>query len=302
MYFLERIKLSEKMSEIKYLSIVVPTYRDREGLLELINSITISPHVEIIVIDDFSPDWENTLSVLSHLDREVIFRSNKVNSGAGYSRNRGLELASGKWIMFADSDDIFLPGAIDTLLKAISLVSRSVDIIYFRPVALTDKGQISTRVNLYQNIFDNFQLTNNDAQIRVRWFPPWSKLIRAEKLKNSGIKFDEVSASNDINFSVKIGIAANQISIARQPVYCVTDRSNSLTKSQNPIHLESRLLALLRYNEFLMRAESKYRLYAFAWGLPLRILARRLNMKNLKLLVKAYFNYFKCCLSNKCRS
>ena len=90
------------------LSVIIPVYNTGKLLKRLMgqlkDQIAESPNVEIIVIDDGS---DEDISWVTEYPN-VIFRR-KENGGAGSARNVGLDLASGEFIVFVDSDDQILP-------------------------------------------------------------------------------------------------------------------------------------------------------------------------------------------------
>ncbi|TCP95523.1 glycosyltransferase involved in cell wall biosynthesis [Cricetibacter osteomyelitidis] len=91
-------------------SIIMPTYNAYEYLNDAIQSILKQSytHWELIIVDDCSTD--DTLKLIdSYSDTRIrVFKNNK-NSGPAYSRNVGLENASGKYVTFLDSDDFISP-------------------------------------------------------------------------------------------------------------------------------------------------------------------------------------------------
>lgn len=69
--------------------------------------------LEVIVVDDCSPD-QSALDTIRERWPRVRWLSTPENSAAGVARNVGIEAAQGRWLLFADSDDKFLPNAFDT--------------------------------------------------------------------------------------------------------------------------------------------------------------------------------------------
>lgn len=100
--------LSSKGSHALF-SVIIPTYNRAFIIQEAIESVLQQEidNVEIIVVDDGSTD--NTKEVLEPYFKKIryIYQENQGISGA---RNTGLQRATGKYISFLDSDDVFLPG------------------------------------------------------------------------------------------------------------------------------------------------------------------------------------------------
>ena len=97
-------------SENTAVSIIIPTYNRGHTIRRALRSAlrqTISPK-EIIVIDDGSSDDTERIvkRIMSH-HPEVRLEKNIHNSGSGVSRNTGISIASGEFISFLDSDDVY---------------------------------------------------------------------------------------------------------------------------------------------------------------------------------------------------
>lgn len=106
------------------LSIIIPAYNASPFIEKCLNSlitqdIPLSDY-EIIVINDGSTD--NTAHLLDNL-KESIFNLivlNQSNSGQSVARNKGLDIAKGKYIFFVDSDDYIAPNCLNKLITLTS--------------------------------------------------------------------------------------------------------------------------------------------------------------------------------------
>ena len=94
------------------ISIIIPVYNSAKYLRKCLDSVFSQTYndYEVIAINDGSAD--NSLGILNeyakqHKNLKII--DNVINLGAGISRNRGIELATGDYVMFVDSDDYILP-------------------------------------------------------------------------------------------------------------------------------------------------------------------------------------------------
>lgn len=99
------------MSENK-VSIIMPAFNSQEFIVEAIESVINQTYTnwELIIIDDCSQD--STFEIIekfSSLDSRISIIKNVNNSGAAISRNKGINYASGDYIAFLDSDDIWFP-------------------------------------------------------------------------------------------------------------------------------------------------------------------------------------------------
>jgi glycosyltransferase involved in cell wall biosynthesis len=95
--------------EIKpQVSVIIPTYNRGWVIKEAIDSVLAQDYkdFELIVVDDGSTD--NTSDVLDSYGNVIKVFSQK-NKGVSAARNRGIAEASGKFIAFLDSDDLWLP-------------------------------------------------------------------------------------------------------------------------------------------------------------------------------------------------
>lgn len=107
-------RLDTKKADV---SVIIPVYNSGEEAFRAVSSIakqTLLPK-EVILIDDCSPDqkqvkkWFSKIETTFKNEFKIIFLFQKVNGGAGEARNRGWEIASGKYVAFLDSDDIWHP-------------------------------------------------------------------------------------------------------------------------------------------------------------------------------------------------
>ncbi len=89
-------------------SVIIPTYNRGWIIKEAVDSVLSQNFVdfELIVVDDGSTD--NTRDILDAYKNDIkVFRHN--NQGVSAARNRGIALASGRFVAFLDSDDLWLP-------------------------------------------------------------------------------------------------------------------------------------------------------------------------------------------------
>lgn len=97
-----------KKKTVPLVSVVIPTFNRGWILEEAIESVLSQDFTdyELIIVDDGSTD--RTPAILDkYRDRSIVIRQN--NRGVSGARNRGIAAASGHYISFLDSDDLWLP-------------------------------------------------------------------------------------------------------------------------------------------------------------------------------------------------
>jgi hypothetical protein len=99
-------------------SVIIPCFRQAHYLHEAIESVLgqTYPHVEIVVVDDGSPD--NTGEVAGRYPGVRYVR--QPNGGVSSARNLGIRSSSGGFLMFLDADDWLLPTAVEASLACIT--------------------------------------------------------------------------------------------------------------------------------------------------------------------------------------
>lgn len=102
------------------ISIIVPVYNASETLDKCIDSVLSQDYLdyELILVDDGSNDG-STAKCLGAVKHDVRIKAIfKANEGVSATRNKGLDAAIGDYIVFLDSDDTLLPGALSALMNA----------------------------------------------------------------------------------------------------------------------------------------------------------------------------------------
>lgn len=100
-------------------SIVVPVYNCESYIRRCVDSLINQTwtNIEIILVDDGSSDMSGTICDEIKLkdDRIMVFHKN--NEGLGKTRNKGMQLATGKYIMFIDSDDYIDAHGVENMIN-----------------------------------------------------------------------------------------------------------------------------------------------------------------------------------------
>ena len=235
-------------------SIIIPHYDVPDLLMRCLKSIPISEDIQVIVVDDNSPDADIYLEKYPELSRPYLeFIRTTKGGGAGYARNVGLDHAKGKWLLFADADDFY----VDNMYDIISAHAESdADVIYFQKQAVysDDINRKSPRGRFIDTIMAIYFKTGDELPVRTRYVVPWGKMIKKCLVEKYDIRFEEIRYSNDVLFSTHVGFYAKKIEAIDTVLYVVTAREGSLSApSSKPGELRIRADVAFRRDCFLLQ-------------------------------------------------
>lgn len=171
------------------ISIIVPVYNTGKYIAKCLNSLinqTIK-NIEIIIINDGSQDNSEEICKGFLLKDKRIKLINQKNSGQGAARNRGLEVARGKYIAFVDSDDYIELNMYEKLVY--NMKKYNCDIVACQVNMVDEEKIISNKKNMPES---GYIETGYEAMERYLKLGRWGvcdKLYKKEILKN--VKFLE---------------------------------------------------------------------------------------------------------------
>ena len=244
------------MNEIN-LSIIIPHYNSPDLLKRLLDTIPMREDIQVIVVDDRSDkDVEiyKKITTSSEYSGVMFITNDNKQKGPGTARNIGLSVAEGKWIIFADSDDYFLENFYDVVKR---YFDSEADIIYF-PVTSIKDGIVGSRHIEFANYVLNYLKTHNrksELDLRYRFTPPWSKMIRKSVIRCES--FDEIKNSEDVMFSIKTAYNAGNIMASDEEISCIRENAGSNTQQGDDYSTIERTEVLINRYRFLKEHLSK---------------------------------------------
>lgn len=110
----------ERQYEVGLVSVIMPSYNAAKYVERALNSVFEQTYqkVEIVIVDDHSSDGTPELiQKYADIHPEIRYVPLEKNMGAGYARNKALELARGQYVAFLDCDDEWMPDKLERQLK-----------------------------------------------------------------------------------------------------------------------------------------------------------------------------------------
>lgn len=131
-------------------SVIIPTYNRQKFIAKAIYSILAQNYAnyEVLVVDDGSTD--NTEERVKSINDNRIKYFKKENNERGAARNFGIEMASGDYVTFLDSDDFLLENYLKTAFIELNTLKRPP--FYHQGYQVVDvKGRVLSKINFIRN-------------------------------------------------------------------------------------------------------------------------------------------------------
>ena len=245
--------MNEGVMEKGLISVIVPVYQAINELEKCVYSILNQSYkkLQIILVDDCSTDGSAELcDNFAQKDMRVLVYHFAENQGSVLARKKGLELATGEYIGFADADDYLLPEMFNELFLALKDsgadfvhswyiseygIDRRLEIKPYNDYFEVNKEE--DRIELFEKLFLN---------IETRITPSlWSKLYKSEFVKNNFNKLPHTQCfGEDYVFLFYSLENCKRIKIIDSCNYIYSIKEESLSHKNNYELLEQRLTLL----------------------------------------------------------
>ena len=211
------------------ISVIIPVYNVEQYLSKCLDSVLNQTFkdLEVICVNDCSPD--NSLNILeeySKKDNRVIVFNREKNGGLSAARNSGIDIATGDYIYFLDSDDWIDLDYIEKMYEAAEL-SRG-DIVANANI-ISEKKSSSIPYNHApsQSLQKDTFIDSIDAIDKIIC-NVWSKLYKRSFLKDNNLKFPEGYINEDLYFQFISFAYTDKIYFIKESNHHYLDRTDGI--------------------------------------------------------------------------
>lgn len=240
------------MENTPLISVIVPVYKVEALLPRCVDSIRSQTYrnLEIILVDDGSPDNCGALCDGYAREDERIKVIHKPNGGLSDARNAGIDIARGEYLGFVDSDDWIEPDMYGTLLCAalredVKLVCCGRYDVYEgidRTVGLCPaKDEVISGEDLARRIFV-WEGIDSAA---------WDKLYHRSLFREIRYPFGKIC--EDLPTTYRIGLDAGRVAMVAKPFYNYFHRAGSITTGK----MSDARLHVLEHTAFILEDVEK---------------------------------------------
>lgn len=241
-------------------SVIIPVYNAEKYLKKCLDSVmnqTIDNY-EVIAINDGSTD--DSLNILREYEKkyQVLHIFDQKNAGISKTRNFGINVSKGKYIMFLDSDDY-----IDRkMLKKLYNKAENDDL----DIVVCDYYEVMSNNKTTEITLPDFQNTNikyNKRLINDINPSPWNKLFNSSFLKSQPFRYPEGLKYEDFGYIPLLILKAKRIGKLSEPLYyyVIREKSQTTTIDNNVFDIFDILNILFKYysdDNIVMTEEAEY--------------------------------------------
>lgn len=221
------------------ISVIVPIYRVEQYIEKCLQSIIDQNYrnIEIICVCREHPR-DGSAGIVKELQRkdDRIILLEQRSKGLSGARNEGLQIASGKYIYFVDSDDWLEPEALQTIYNCME--QDALDLLCFDAKVKFEAAELETRFSEvwtylnkrheYKDIETGKSLFVKMTQYNEFAMVVWLNAFRREWLRNEKIRFIENICHEDNPYTIECFLKAKRVRYVNKKLYNYRVREDSL--------------------------------------------------------------------------
>lgn len=207
------------------ISVIVPVYKAEACLEDCVRSILgqTYPALELILVDDGSPDNSGTLCDAWAERDERIRVIHQKNAGPGAARNAGMEAAKGTCLSFVDSDDTVCPEFLEELHGAMAGVQMAI-------CGIDSEEEASADLQAETIGMERLAVKPSRYAAPVYVNSCFNKLYRTEIIRETGLHMDtSMRRAEDLCFVTQYLLQCRAIRVVPQKLYRYRRNPESIT-------------------------------------------------------------------------
>jgi glycosyltransferase involved in cell wall biosynthesis len=231
------------------ISVIVPVFNVEKYLDKCIFSIKSQSYknLEIILVNDGSPDNCPAICDQHAINDLRIKVIHKINGGLSSARNAGLDIATGKYVTFVDSDDYVTQDYIEVLFNILKKTDSQISV---GNISVVKSEEFANKNNL--NLSESFKvfspaeavmnMYDYEKNLSLQFVTVWGNLYK--KYLFESLRFPVGKINEDEYLNYKLFFLANRISYNSKEIYCYLIRDGSIMNSSYSLSMLAKLQAL----------------------------------------------------------
>lgn len=255
-----------KATNSPLLSIIIPVYGVEQYLSQCVESVLSQTFrdIEVILADDGSPDNCPGMCDKYAAEDTRVTVIHKSNGGLSDARNTGILKASGKYLLFVDSDDFIAENSLERIACALKNDSFP-DVLFLDSVLYFDGGENTERTQPYGYAFQKEDFYGKSKKEVLHYLSRGGqfhvsaciKAVKRELISEKGIFFTKGIIGEDVDFSINLYLHASAYSYLGAPYYYYRqERQGSIMFKKSDKRFSDLLLII---SKWAASAEGEYK-------------------------------------------
>lgn len=251
------------MKKIDY-TFIIPAYNCSKTIVSCLNSIIndiessllSNDLFEIIVVENGSID--NTIEVIEKYKdakRKINIKLLHSEKGVSKARNLGILNSCGQYLIFVDSDDIWLDGSLKKINRDVTEKDTDLFLYSYIKGKNTDNFQNCQKIihNEKVNLLDNFEKKKSwMISMPTLRMQCWAKVFKRDIFVKNKIYFDEnIKYSEDSEMVIRYLSCCNNLNVSSFPIYKYVLSENSVMRSFDEKRIEQYINSLRKTLKFM---------------------------------------------------
>lgn len=281
------------------ISIIIPVYNVVQFINDCMNSVICQTYLnlEIILVDDGSTDGSSELCDLYAIKDKRIKVVHQKNMGLSCARNRGIELARGKYLFFLDSDDYIHPQLIRCLHD--TLIKNKADIVFCAHQVVQEKEKIKFQpIDSVEHMVMEF-VTGQECVERfysheaIDMVVVWNKLYKREHFEKLRFPAGKIHEDEFVNYKLLYPLA--KCVYIKEKMYYYRSRNNSIMNCNFSLNYFDKVDAYCERTEYFRERNRKlycYTLRRYLTSLAEGIIQLKVNFPQEKQRLEQLYEIF----------
>lgn len=254
------------MKKRNLVSVVIPVYQSEATIERCVSSLVNGTykHLQVILVEDCSQDssWEKC-KFLEQKYPQVQSIRNEKNQGVSYTRNQGLKVAEGKYLMFVDSDDWVEPDFVEIMVETYEKFPGTIPVCGYVNHDEVKNGRADIFCWNNQVEIKDFFIRDVIVELYEKRLLQiiWNKCFVTELVKKNNLRFEEgLNVGEDFRFLLqyieKSGF--QKFVFMNRPLYHYSrDNGMSLATTFTEISVEEPMQNLRKMHELTGKKEEE---------------------------------------------
>lgn len=259
------LKDNMRQSRIK-ITVVIPVYNTAKYIKKCVESVLNQDYknIEVILVNDGSSDGSGDICDNYALTEPRVKVINQSNHGAATARNNGINISTGDYVMFLDSDDFWAKNCLGSIVDELESNQCNTEVLFLRVAKYYSEEEITNFVGYDFKEYNRKKLLEYLSKQNKIAVSACLKVIKKELFDRGNIYFQNDLLAEDIDWFFNLVSAADLFSTYNGNFYYYRVQNNSASHETSEKRIADYIYILdkwVNYTKFEVDEDDKKHFY-----------------------------------------